>query len=184
MKVLALPSDLRPDMASLTLSSLNFATGASVNKPDEIRALTEKMQKSKVRPELEIFDLGMIAFAHKLIEEGLLAPPYFFNIILGNVAGAQLNLVSVAALLADLPEDSVVSLGGIGKIQRPAHLLALCCADGVRTGLEDNLWMSKNREAAKNEDLVRRIVDLAELSERPPENTLRTRERLGLRSAW
>ena len=182
--VLRLPEDVRPDMASLTLSSLNFAGGASINQPDTIRALAEEMQRCNVKPELEVFDLGMIAFAHRLIDEGLLAPPYYFNIILGNVAGAQADLATLAALIGQLPEGSVVGLGGIGRAQHVAHLVALAAADGVRTGLEDNLRMPGGRQLATNPALVDVIRDLAALSGRTLETPEGLRERLGLRRSW
>ncbi len=180
--VLRLPENLRPEMASLTLSSLNFATGESINKPDDIRALAEVMNEHGVKPELEIFDLGMISFSHRLIAEGLLSPPFYFNIILGNIAGAQTDLASVAALTANLPADSVISFGGIGKAQMPSHLLALTSADGVRTGLEDNLWYAGRRESATNPGLVKGIRDLAEFTGRTPMSPAELRETLGLKT--
>jgi len=71
--VLALDGDLKPDMASLTLSSLNFLSGPSVNAPDVIRGLARVMLDRGIVPELEIFDLGMLNFATVLRKEGLLA---------------------------------------------------------------------------------------------------------------
>ena len=182
--VLRLPEEVRPDMASLTLSSLNFAGGASINQPDTIRALAEEMQRRDVKPELEVFDLGMIAFAHRLIDEGLLTPPYYFNIILGNVAGAQPNLATLAALVGQLPGNSIVGLGGIGRAQHVSHLFALAEADAVRTGLEDNLRMPGGRQLATNPALVEVIRDLVTLGGRALETPAGLRERLDLRRSW
>lgn len=178
--VLALPRDTRPDMASLTLSSLNFATGASVTAPDDIRRLAEAMQKADVRPELEVFDLGMITFAHHLIAEGLITPPYYFNLILGNVAGALPRLSSLAALMAELPADSIVSLGGIGRFQLPAHRFALACAGGARTGLEDNLFLSAQRDLATNPALTVGLARMAQASQRALATPAEVRTRLAL----
>jgi 3-keto-5-aminohexanoate cleavage enzyme len=181
--VLLLEKDVRPDMASLTLSSLNFPSTASVNSPDDIRGLAETMLKQGVKPELEVFDLGMMAFAHKLIDEGLLEPPHYFNIILGNVAGAQTDLISVAALSSNLPPGSVVAFGGIGRAQSLAHTLALGYADGVRTGLEDNIRLpGPERRLATNTDLVHHIVDLAGRIGRLPSSSTELRRRLGLKT--
>ena len=85
--VLALDGDLKPDLASLTLSSLNFIGGASVNAPDVIRGLATIMRDRGIVPELEIFDLGMLNFAHVLRKEGLLPGPVVANLFFGNVAG-------------------------------------------------------------------------------------------------
>jgi 3-keto-5-aminohexanoate cleavage enzyme len=182
--VLRLPEETRPDMASLTLSSLNFASGASINEPDTIRALAEEMQRRDVKPELEAFDLGMIAFAHRLIDEGLVTPPCYFNIILGNVAGAQADLATLAALIGQLPDGSIVSLGGIGRAQHAAHLIAVAEADAVRTGLEDNLRMPGGRQPATNADLVGVIRDIATLSGRALETPGGLRTRLALAKPW
>lgn len=72
--VLDLTGDLKPDMASLTLSSLNFARGARLNAPDMVRRLAEKMRDCGIRPELEAFDLGMVNDAKYLIEREVLEP--------------------------------------------------------------------------------------------------------------
>jgi 3-oxoadipate:acetyl-CoA acetyltransferase len=166
--VLHLPPDDRPDMASLTLSSLNFGKGASINAPDTIRFLARTMLDQGIKPELEVFDLGMVHFAKALIREGLLLPPHFFNLILGNVAGAQCSLSDLSALVSQLPSESIWSLGGIGRSQRPAAGLGCMLASGVRIGLEDNLWEDVDRRAvATNPGLVRWLRDLAGAYGRP-----------------
>ena len=161
--VLDLPPAIRPDMASLTLGSLNFPGGASVNDPATIRFLAARMLAQQVKPELEIFDIGMIEFAKTLIREGLLQPPYYFNLILGNVGGLQPSLPQLGFAVSQLPEQSIVALGGIGRHQRQANLLGLVAADGVRIGLEDNLWDQSDgkRSPATNPGLVGQFVSRA-----------------------
>ena len=181
--VLNLPKDVRPDMGSLTLSSLNFPESASINHPDTIRKLAECMLARGVKPELEVFDLGMVAFAHRLIAEGLVVAPYYFNVLVGNIAGAQGTFAHLAALLSNLPPQSYVSLGGIGAAQMPAHLMAIANADGVRIGLEDNLWMDAKRTPATNSALVERLVALMALSNRPIASATEVRRLLGMGSS-
>lgn len=178
--VLSLPEAQRPDMASLTLSSMNFATGASVNDPDTIRGLARRMRDAGVRPELEVFDLGMVSFLHRLIDEGLIEAPYYVNVILGNVAGVQADPLSLGAILAMLPAGAVVSLGGIGRAQGPAHLLALAAADGLRTGLEDNFRLPGQSGLATNLDFARHAARSAQLAGRDLATTAEARQHLGL----
>ncbi|MCV2869043.1 3-keto-5-aminohexanoate cleavage protein [Defluviimonas sp. WL0002] len=178
--VLSLPPEVRPDMASLTLSSLNFAGGPSINGPDTIRALARSMLKAGVRPELEVFDLGMVAFLHRLIDEGLVEPPYYVNVILGNVAGLQADPLSVGAVLANLPQDAIVSLGGIGSAQGKAHLLALAATDGLRTGVEDNFRLPGQNALASNPDMANFAATLARLAGRTLATPAEARRRLGL----
>lgn len=166
--VLELTDTAKPDMASLTLSSMNFAKAASINEPDTIRFLAKRMLERGIRPELEIFDLGMIHFAKVLIAEGLITPPFYFNLLLGNIAGAQATPNDLAALVNQLPTGSLWSLAGIGKNQRTAAGLGCVTASGVRIGLEDNLWQDNHTHApATNLWLVRWLAGLADAYGRP-----------------
>jgi 3-keto-5-aminohexanoate cleavage enzyme len=179
--VLDLDGSARPDMASLTLSSLNFVQSASINAPDTIRALAERMAARGIRPELEVFDLGMANFVRVLLKEGLVSAPLYVNVILGNIAGAQADPMQLAAILAALPVGCVVSVAGIGRSQLSANSLGLLFADGVRVGLEDNLWFDAARETpATNSELVARVLRLADEFERPLASRYEVRELLGL----
>lgn len=166
-RVLDLDGKMKPDMASLTLSSLNFADSASVNAPETIRKLAHKMQARGIRPELEVFDLGMSSFMNVLNSEGVLPEVKYVNVLLGNIAGAQVTFSHLAALWSDMPAGSVCSLAGIGRHQLAANLLGLVMADGVRVGLEDNLWFDHGRkDAATNVRLIARLVYVAQAVQR------------------
>ena len=178
---LHLDGALRPDMGSLTLSSLNFSGQASINAPDMVRKLAEAMLERGVKPELEVFDAGMVNYAHYLIGKGVLQPPFYFNILLGNLAGAQAAPAQLAAILAELPDDSIWCLAGIGRQQLTANTLGLLFGDGVRVGIEDNIWYDDARtRLATNADLVERVTRAAALLERPIASASEVRARLGI----
>lgn len=159
---------LRPDMGSLTLSSLNFVTQASTNSPDMIQQLALKMQEEGVIPELEVFDLGMLHYGHYLIRKKILQAPFYVNIITGNIAGMQTNLAEVGVALSQLPPDAIWALGGIGQQQLVANTLAIASGGAVRVGLEDNLYYDQSRKTlATNASLLRRVHELAAVFERP-----------------
>ncbi len=180
-EVLELEGDLKPDMASLTLGSMNFARAASLNDPDMIMRLAERMQERGIKPELEVFDTGMMNFAHYLIRKQLISPPYYFNIILGNLATAQAKLQHLGLLVSELPSGSVWATGGLGKHQLPMNLLGLAIADGVRVGLEDNLHLDEARDTlATNVDLVGRLRAIADILGRPLATPGEARMMLGL----
>jgi len=179
--VLDLTGVAKPDMASLTLSSMNFARAASINEPDTIRFLAKRMLERGIRPELEIFDLGMIHFAKILIAEGLITPPFYFNLLLGNIAGAQATLNDLAALVNQLPAGSLWSLAGVGKNQRASAGLGCVTASGVRIGLEDNLWQDNHSHTpATNLWLVQWLAGLADAYGRPVAKPREVRQWLGL----
>lgn len=179
--VLDLDGAARPDMASLTLASLNFMQSASVNAPDTIRRLARRMLERGIKPELEVFDLGMANFARVLLAEGLIVAPLYVNVLVGNVAGGQADLLQLAAILAALPPDCIVSVAGLGRFQLGANGLGMLVADGVRIGLEDNIWMDQARTVhATNAGLVRRAAQQAASFERPLQDRAALRARLGL----
>jgi uncharacterized protein (DUF849 family) len=180
---LLLEGDLKPDMGSLTLSSLNFNNMASINSPEMINALAEKMKERKILPELEAFDAGMINYAKYLEKKGLLKPPHYFNLLLGNIACAQSDMLHAGIMINDLPENSYWSLAGIGNAQLKMNSLAVAFGGGVRVGLEDNIWYDNNRtRLAKNADLLKRIHHLAEANERNFMTSKKLRELLNLKN--
>jgi uncharacterized protein (DUF849 family) len=180
---LYLDGDAKPDMASLTLGSMNFSSEASVNSPDTIMQLAAIMREKGIRPELEIFDLGMINFAKVLIAKGLIEAPYYFNIILGNPSSAQATLLHLGTMISDLPAQSFWSLGGIGRFQTRANALGVVMGDGVRVGLEDNLWLDEQRTTlATNAQLVQRVAAQATALGRPIATSKEVRTMLALRT--
>jgi uncharacterized protein (DUF849 family) len=165
--VLDLDGDLRPDMASLTVSSLNFSRQTSVNEPHMVLALAQRMLEREIVPEFEIFDLGMANYAQYLVEKLNLKAPIYANIMLGNIASAQVDLLSIAAICHALPAGTLWGLGGIGNAQITATALAAAMAPAVRVGLEDNLWLDRSRTLlTTNRDMVERLHQLAALSNR------------------
>jgi len=180
-RVLDLDGQMKPDMASLTPGSLNFLQQASINAPKTIRSLAQRMLERGIRPELEVFDLGMANFIRVLAKEGLIQPPFYANLFLGNIAGAQVEDLHLAALRSPLPPDTVVSVAGIGRGQLPANMLGLLFTDGVRIGLEDNLWLDSARtKPATNLTLTQRIQRIADELERPLASRSTVRAMLGL----
>jgi uncharacterized protein (DUF849 family) len=164
---LQLEGDLKPDMASLTLSSLNFNREASVNSPEMIQMLADEMKSRGILAELEAFDAGMINYAKYLERKGILEPPHYFNLLLGNIACAQADLLHVGIMIRDLPGNSFWALAGIGDYQLMMNSVAIVSGGGVRVGLEDNIWFDKARtKLASNSDLLLRIHRLAQAGER------------------
>ena len=160
--------ELRPDLCSLTLSSLNFVAQASPNSPEMIRGLAQKMKDYGVKPEFECFDLGMINYGLYLIRKGLAERPFYWNLFFGNIAGMQSNLAQIGVALAEIRgEDHHVALGGIGRSQLPVNATAIANGYGLRTGLEDNIWFDPQETIkATNLDLLKRVHNLIELNQK------------------
>lgn len=184
-EVLDLDGDARPDMASLTLGSMNFVTGPSVNAPTMIQQLAGAMKERGIRPELEVFDLGMVHYARYLERKGLLPRRKYVNILLGSLGTAQARIGALAALVDALPDETVWAAAGIGVFQLPMNVAAIVAGGGVRVGIEDSIHFDFGRtELATNEAVVQRIVRIAEECQRPLATPIEARRVLGLDGSW
>ena len=182
---LQLEGDLKPDMGSLTLSSLNFNHIASINEPDMIQKLANEMKVKGILPELEVFDVGMVNYAKYLIKKGLLQGPHYFNLLFGNAACAQPDLLHSGVIIRDLPENSYCSFAGIGDAQLMMNSLGIAAGVGVRVGLEDTIWYDQARtRLATNSDLLQRIHSMAEANERNMMSPKSLRKRLNLHEGF
>ena len=146
---------LLPDMGSLTMSSLNFPSGASINQPEMILSLINEMDKYGVQPEIECFDTGMLNYTNYIISKNILQPPYHINIILGNMYNGQCDLGTLSTIKNNLPSNSFTCLGGIGSQQLKSTTYGLLDFDGIRIGLEDNLYY-KDKVKTTNMELLKR----------------------------
>lgn len=164
---LLLEGDFKPDMGSLTLSSLNFNKTASVNAPEMVVDLARMMKEKGIVPELEAFDIGMINYAKYLERKKIIQAPHYFNLLFGNIACSQANLLHSGVMINDLPENSNWSLAGIGNEQLKMNSLAIAVGGGVRVGLEDNIWFDATRtKLATNIDLLKRVHIIAKANNR------------------
>ncbi|MDO5981721.1 3-keto-5-aminohexanoate cleavage protein [Flavivirga spongiicola] len=165
--VLFLEGHLKPDMGSLTLSSLNFNKTASMNAPDMIADLASIMKKKGIVPELEAFDIGMINYAKYLERKQFIQAPHYFNLLFGNIACSQANLLHAGVMVNDLPENSFWSMAGIGNEQLKMNSLSIAIGGGVRVGIEDNIWFDTSRtKLASNSDLLNRIHTISKANDR------------------
>jgi 3-keto-5-aminohexanoate cleavage enzyme len=172
---------LRPDMASLTLGSFNFPRSVSNNPPDAIVGLLEKMAELGVRPELEVFELGMVNTLWALSERGLIPDPPVVNILLGSNGSAPAFVGDLAHIVDRLPPDAEWAAAGVGIFQRPMVVAAAIMDGNVRTGLEDNP-RGTDPGTWSNVEAVRQAVAAAALAGRPVATAAETRARFGLRS--
>jgi uncharacterized protein (DUF849 family) len=175
---------LKPDMASLSTGSVNFPTIVYENAPALVEDLAGKMHEFGIRPEIEIFDLSHIHGARRLIDAGLMHESPHVQFVMGvkNAMPAEEHLLDI--LLNEtrrvLPKATWTA-AGIGVNQSRVMGWALeRDADAVRTGLEDNIRISKNRLAASNAELVETAVALLAEHGARPATAAEARAKLGL----
>ena len=159
--------ELKPDMASLTLSSLNFSNQASVNPPDMIIKLATKMKEYGVTPEFECFDMGMINYGKYLISKEIHSGPKYWNLLFGNIAGFQGTYNQMGLAVSEIPADHHIAFAGLGASQLKVNATAIAMGYGVRVGIEDNIWWDQKRSRlATNSELLQRVHQLMEMHEK------------------
>ena len=170
---------LRPEMVSFDCGTTNFGDRVFENSPEFLRGLADAVAASGVKPEVECFEPGHIVAALALRDHGLLEGRLHFQFVLGVPGGAPATIAEAQHMRALLPADATWSICAIGRAQ--LGLNAYCLIEGghVRTGLEDNLKFSRE-EYATNEQLVLRVMRLAELLQRPIATPAEARRILGL----
>lgn len=160
------PLKLKPEMASLNAGSINFGDEVFENLPKDIEALAKSMRDLKIKPEIEVYDLGMLEYGVSLLKSGLVPAPAHFQFVMGTkhgISGAPENLFYMKS---KLPEGCTFAVAGVGRNQLQVAPLAIVSGGHVRVGFEDNLYFSKGVLAKDNAQLVKRIAELAKILQR------------------
>ena len=171
--------DLVPEIGSLDCGSLNFDEQLYGTTPGFLRSMARAYQQKRIRPELEVFELGHIELAKQLLAEGLIDQPPLFQLCLGIKYGAPASSEAMKAMRDALPPGSHWSAFGLGRMQMPMVAQSVLLGGNVRVGLEDNLYLDKGIPAT-NAHLVARARAIIELLGVRVLTAAETRTRLGI----
>lgn len=156
---------LLPELASFDAGSLNWQNRTVfMNPPAFLEKLGTALIESNIKPEIEIFDAGMIYNSIHYIKTGFLKAPCHFQIVLGCAGGMTNTVENLAYLRHLLPEGSTWAGCGISSGHMPIMMATIAMGGHLRVGLEDNLYMQKGVLAKSNAQLVERAKHLLELN--------------------
>jgi len=174
-------STLLPEVCSFDPGTMNWANSyVFLNTPQFLERLGTLSQELNIKPELEIFDGGMMGNVDYYVKKGFLKTPLHYQYILGASGGMEGNIHSLSFLLPKMQPGSTWSASGIGSSHVPVMLAALSeNCDGLRVGLEDCIFLEKG-VLATNVQLVERAVQLGETVGRSIATAAEAREILGL----
>jgi 3-keto-5-aminohexanoate cleavage enzyme len=171
---------IKPEMASLTTGSMNFPDQVYANSFETVEVLARAMQEVGAKPEMEIFEAGMIENALLLEKEGIVDAPLHFNFVMGS-KGSQAATGRQLTFLADsIPSGATWTVSAIGRHQLPMGILAIGMGGHVRVGLEDNIYY-RYGELASNEALVARMGRMSEEAERGVATPEEAREMMNIK---
>ncbi len=174
------PLSLKPEMASLNAGSINFGDEVFENLPQDIAVLAAEMKKLNIKPEIEVYDLGMLEYGVSLVTSGIVSAPAHFQFVLGTKHGLSGSPENMFYLKSKLPAGSTFAVAGVGRHQLQVAPLAIVGGGHVRVGFEDNVYFSKGVLAKSNAELVKRIKDLSLLLQREVANPGEARKILSL----
>lgn len=151
---------IRPEMASYDCGSMNWMHNALfINHPKFLEELGYTMQEYNIKPEIEIFDAGMIYNSLYYLKKGVLKGTQHYQFVLGAAGGTAATVENLVYLKNLIPEGSTWSALGIGKEHVPIMLTTIAMGGHIRVGLEDNLYFSPG-VLATNEQLVKRAANI------------------------
>lgn len=154
--------DLKPHICSLDVATMNFGPWAMVNVPAQLADMANMISAAGVKPELEVFDLGHVRLATKLIADGLIGSPPLLQLCLGIPWGAPATAEGMIAMKSLVPAGALWSAFGISRQQFPMVAQSVILGGHVRVGLEDNLYLARGALAPGNAVLVARAVAIVE----------------------
>ncbi|MBU0504674.1 MAG: 3-keto-5-aminohexanoate cleavage protein [bacterium] len=174
------PLDLRPEMASLNMGTMNFGDDIFYNHPKDIERLAVVLKEKDIVPELEVYDIGMLETTFQYVKKGFINEPVFLQFVLGvpgGMSGDERNLRHAKALMdSELGPETHWAVAAVGRWQLPVMTQAIKLGGHVRVGFEDNIFLSKGVLAKSNADFVDQVVHIAKEHNRPVATLEQTRK--------
>ena len=154
------PVELFPEMATLDCGTLNFGGDEIfVNTENTIKNFGKVMIEKGVKPEIEVFDKGMIDYAIRFAKEGYILEPMHFDFVLGVQMAATAR--DLAFMVDSIPAGSTWTVAGVGRYEMPMAAMGIAMGGHIRVGFEDNVYLSKGVLAKSNGELVEKVVRIA-----------------------
>jgi 3-keto-5-aminohexanoate cleavage enzyme len=173
--------EAKPDLSGVESGSMNFGDDTFITPPKAGRGIVERALSMGIGMEVEAFDVSHVISAVRWMEEGLLPAPMRVNLVFGVPGGIDASPEALVAMLRPLPEGTFWTVTCIGRHHpRMLALALLYGASGIRTGLEDTVYLSRGVLAPSSAALCQKAVELAHAVGREVATQDQTRELLGL----
>jgi len=174
--------ELKPEMASFDAGTMNWQNRTVFeNRPDFLEKLAKAQREHHVKPELELFDAGMLYNTLYLVEQKLLEPPLHYQLCLGVPGGMAATVENFMYLKSILPQGSTWSAFAVGRMHLTIIFMALITGGHVRVGMEDNIFMARGVLAKSNVEFVERVKRIAKEFQREIATPDEARAILGLK---
>lgn len=157
--------ELKPELATFDAGTMNWRHETIFeNNPKFLERLGSEMLKVNVKPEIEVFDAGMLYNALYYVKKGIIKEPMHVQFVLGAPGGTAATIENLVYLKGLLPRDVTWSAFGIGRMSVPILMATLALGGHLRVGMEDNIFIKKGVLAKSNVEFVeqaKRLVNEA-----------------------
>lgn len=177
------PLKLRPEMATLSMGTLNFGPDIFENSEAIIKGISSSIQENGAMAELEIFDYGQLDTVERFLKKGWIPSHFHVDFVLGvsgGMNGEMKSLLMLVERLHQIKQGQAFTVAGVGRYQLPLATQAMTIGGHVRVGIEDNIFYRKGEMATSNAQLIKRIVEISRLLDRPIASVKDARQMLGL----
>jgi 3-keto-5-aminohexanoate cleavage enzyme len=174
------PLSLKPDMATLSMGTMNFGPDIYENSENTIETISEAIMENKIMPELEVFDYGMMDTVERFVKAGKIPAKYHMDFVLGVPGGMAANIKNLILLTDRLAKGQSWAVAAMGRHQLPLTTHAIAMGGHVRVGIEDNIYFRKGEMVTSNAQLVERAVRIAKELDRPVADVNKAKELLGM----
>jgi 3-keto-5-aminohexanoate cleavage enzyme len=175
--------EAQPDLSGVESGSMNFGDDTFITPPAAARGIIERATGAGIGLEVEAFDVGHVVAAVRWLEQGLISEPLRINLVFGVPGGIDASPEALVAMLRPLPPETFWTVTCVGRHHpRMLGLALLYGAPGIRTGLEDAVYISRGVLAPSNAALVSAAIELARAVGREVATQDATRALLGLAS--
>jgi len=168
------------ELASLNPGSVNYDQGVYVNAPADIRYWAQEMQRRGIKPDIALFEAGMVGNALALVDAGWIEPPLLFSFVLGQVGALPATAKNLLFLSETIPPGSMWSVAGHGGHDLRMSVLAMAMGGHARAGFEDNAYLRPGERASSNGQLIERLVRIGRELGREPATADEARRLLGM----
>ena len=172
--------ELNPEMATFDAGTMNFGPGVFHNTPEFLERLAAVTKERQIKPEIEIFDVGMIHNTLRIAKKGLIDDPFHFQFVLGVHGGMPATPKNLMFLIDSIPEGSTWSAIGASKDQLTINTMSILLGGHVRVGMEDSVYFRRGELAETNAQFVKRIANLAQTLGREVATPAEARKILGI----
>jgi uncharacterized protein (DUF849 family) len=172
--------ELKPEVCSLDVGTLNFGSNAQVNVIPIVERMAVMIKEVGTKPELEVFDIGNIRVANHLISKGLVEKPPLFQLCLGIPWGIEATLENLVYMRNNIPKDALWYAFSTGSNHFRMAAASMIMGGHVRVGFEDNIYIKKDTLAISNAQMVSKVVEIAKLMDRDVASAKEARQILKL----